>query len=484
MNAENQQERAGGESRWQRWSKRMGGAVCLMGLLAGTPACSDDPHESGQQEDDGPYRVMVISDLHLFDMDRIGHEGEAWEKRLAIEDKNYTYCAAIMEELTRRVKEQQVRYVVVPGDLTKDGEVINHEFAAACFKAMEEAGAQVFVINGNHDLSNAAAKTFTPEGEFPIETATSADFLRIYHDYGYDHALSQEAGGLSYSADLGKDIRLILMDSNIYNDSKTAPRQETKGTLKASTLEWAKAQCAEALKAGRVPVGVLHHGLVEHIPGIQSVWLPEYLADNYVEAREALAAAGMHIVLTGHQHMQDIASVDVQGAPFYDIQTGSIVSLAPLRYLDVHPETRTLQISSSVVSQLPGGVDVSAVLEKTCSEGTHYYFIALLTQFVQSQGLTEERIENVLKGFTQYPIVEGYSIIDAMTSAFLIARKGDEQQETHTQAVCEVLQSYVEAFSKVEGYEKTVQLFQMAERLYAGFYVDSPSADNSLEIAY
>ena len=179
-----------------KYIQSLGYGCLLWASVSLFPACSDEPHEPDSVVNE-PYKVMVISDLHLFDMERIGHEGEAWLKRLEREDKDYTYCAAIMEEIARRVKEQQVKYVIVPGDLTKDGEVINHEFAAACFQTIEEAGAQVFVINGNHDLSNADSKTFTLEGEFPIETATSADFLRIYHDYGYDHAVSQEADGLS-----------------------------------------------------------------------------------------------------------------------------------------------------------------------------------------------------------------------------------------------------------------------------------------------
>ena len=156
-----------------------------LGLLTTLSSCVVNSDNPAMPQQPGSYKVMVISDIHLFDMDRISHEGEAWEKRLLLEDKNYAYCAASMEALVQKVKSQNVKYVIVPGDLTKDGEVINHEFAASCFRKMEEAGANVFVINGNHDISNADAKEYTAEGEFPIETATSADFKRIYHDFGY-----------------------------------------------------------------------------------------------------------------------------------------------------------------------------------------------------------------------------------------------------------------------------------------------------------
>lgn len=459
---------------------------CLIGAFASLfAACSDeDPHEPDPVVNE-PYKVMVISDLHLFDMQRIDHEGEAWQKRLEKEDKDYTYCAAIMQEIARRVKEQQVKYVIVPGDLTKDGEVINHEFAASCFQTIEEAGAQVFVINGNHDLSNADAKRFTTEGEFPIETATSADFLRIYHDYGYDHAVSQEEGGLSYSVNMGANIRLILMDSNIYNDSKSDPHQETRGVLKASTLAWAKAQCAEAKSEGRTPIGVLHHGMVEHIPNIQATWLPEYLAGNYIEAREALAEAGMHIVLTGHQHAQDIASVEVKGAPFYDIQTGSIVSLCPVRYMEVNPEARTLQISSTVISQLPGDIALSELLEKNCSDGTRRYFVVLFSQYLQSNGFTGEAFETMLQTLKGLPVAANgqYTLLDAMTDAYMTFRRGDEQADTYTSEVRSSLKSFA-AIMQQAGKAELAQSLLLIESLYADFYVDSPSADNTLGIAY
>ena len=466
-----------------KYLQSLGYGCLLWASVSLFPTCSDEPHEPDSVVNE-PYKVMVISDLHLFDMERIGHEGEAWLKRLEREDKDYTYCAAIMEEIARRVKEQQVKYVIVPGDLTKDGEVINHEFAAACFQTIEEAGAQVFVINGNHDLSNADSKTFTLEGEFPIETATSADFLRIYHDYGYDHAVSQEADGLSYSVNMGEDIRLILMDSNIYNDSKTDPHQETRGVLKASTLAWAKTQCAEALNEGRVPIGVLHHGMVEHIPNIQATWLPEYLADNYIEAREALAEAGMHIVLTGHQHAQDIASVEVQGAPFYDIQTGSIVSLCPVRYMEVNPGTHTLQISSMVISQLPNDVALSELLEKNCSDGTRRYFVVLFTQYLQSKGFAGEQLKIMMQTIKGLPVAANgqYTLLDAMTDAFMTFRRGDEEADTYTSDVRTSLKSYAEVMQQA-GNAELAQALLLIESLYAGFYVDSPSADNTLGIS-
>lgn len=79
--------------------KSIGYGCLLWASVSLFAACSDDPQHEPDPVVNEPYKVMVISDLHLFDMERIGHEGEAWLKRLEREDKDYTYCAAIMEEI-------------------------------------------------------------------------------------------------------------------------------------------------------------------------------------------------------------------------------------------------------------------------------------------------------------------------------------------------------------------------------------------------
>ena len=457
-------------------------SLVLLTTLSSCVVDSDNPVVPQQPD---IYKVMVISDIHLFDMDHIGHEGEAWEQRLLLEDKDYTYCAAAMESLIEKIKSQDVKYVIVPGDLTKDGEVINHEFAASFFREMEAVGAQVFVINGNHDISNANAKEFTAEGEFPIETATSDDFRRIYHDYGYAEAISQEPDGLSYSVDMGADIRLILLDSNIYNDSKTAPHQETGGTLKPSTLAWAKEQCAEAASEGRVPVGVLHHGLVEHIPNFQSVFLPEFLADNYEEARRELAAAGMHIVLTGHNHSQDIASVEVEGTPFYDIQTGSLVTLCPFRYIDIDSKSRTMSIESQVIDCLADGTNLFEYLLEKSYWGTRRNLKQLIETNLKKMGYDDKKLEETLQMFDLLPVSPdgSYLLLDALADAYTSYRQGDEKATERVLEVCDILQGYADVLS-MAGDTATAQVLLLVKNLYAGMYVDSPSPDNSLVIYY
>lgn len=67
--------------------------------------------------------------------------------------------------------------------------------------------------------------------------------------------------------------------------------------------------------------------------------------------------------------------------------------------------------------------------------------------------------------------------------ATILSRRGDEQADTYTSDVRSSLKNYAEVMQQA-GNAELAQALLLIESLYAGFYVDSPSADNTLGIAY
>ena len=56
------------------------------------------------------------------------------------------------------------------------------------------------------------------EGQDRLAEAVSAnEFAEIYNDFGYDEALSRDPASLSYTYDLGPDMRLLMLDSCQYS---------------------------------------------------------------------------------------------------------------------------------------------------------------------------------------------------------------------------------------------------------------------------
>ena len=69
-----------------------------------------------------------------------------------------------------------------------------------------------------------------------------------------------------------------------------------------------------------------------------------------------------------------------------------------------------------------------------------------------------------------------------MTDAYMTFRRGDEEADTYTSDVRTSLKSYAEVMLQA-GNAELAQALLLIESLYAGFYVDSPSADNTLGIS-
>ena len=203
-----------------------------------------------------------------------------------------------------------------------------------------ETNIEVFVINGNHDISNSHAVKFNGDTTESVATVNTEDFKEIYNDFGYAQAVAQDPNSLSYAADLGEDYRLIVMDACIYNNDVANPAQETRGEFKNETLNWVLAQIKAAIKDGRRPIGMLHHGLVQHT-AIEPTMFSEYLVKDYETVAAKLADAGMNLVFTGHFHSQDAAMMTTKnGSVLYDVETGSLVtSPCPIRYVALNGDS-------------------------------------------------------------------------------------------------------------------------------------------------
>lgn len=481
-------------------------ALALTFTGCNNPKTSEDPTPPD-------YKFAVIADLHLFDMDNIPHAGYWWNYRSQFDSKNYAHCKKLMQTIVDRFKEENVKYVIIPGDLTKDSEIINHYFAASFFKQMEENGAQVFVINGNHDLNDKGGVAYVQVGAQPDENADkkidlawakSTDFLDIYKDYGYDKALSRAPDDLSYSANMGDQFRLILIDTNKYDDAE--PKDAAaEGEVRDTTLTWAKGECAKAIQDGRIPIGVLHHALLEHVPDCEGTYLKEYMAgNNYENVRNELAAAGMHIAFTGHFHAQSAVVEKIAGQDFYDIQTGSVVSFCPVRFGQVYSKSRQIKMTTWIVD-LPGelveyGPDKQKIpfrqfTDKSQKDGLafeNYYLGLYYDLYKLGQGGVSlndaNRLMNDLLDKSKHSPDGKSTVMEVLSDAYIAYYKG---QEKKTPAVDSIYQKLIDYKNEYEaaGENAMVDYMEKISTIYRQLYTDAPKGntggnDNTITIKY
>lgn len=287
--------------------------------------------------DTSSIRFGVVSDIHYYPQVLKGEKGEGWQTFLANKHKEYDDLDSLVDNaldgILRNAVEGGSTYVLIPGDLTKDGEYEGHIALAEKFRAFEEeTGIPVFVIPGNHDINNSNASTFENDVEEPARITTPEEFREIYAEFGYDEADSvfvpaegAKGGMLSYTKVLG-DYKLIAIDSCMYSEDNGAEGNEhmTDGRIAEGLLEWIVAECESAEKDGLTVVAMQHHNLIPHMAIEEATFWP-FVVQEWEKVADAYADAGMHYLFTGHLHSNDVASyVSDNGEEIHDILTPTL----------------------------------------------------------------------------------------------------------------------------------------------------------------
>lgn len=286
-------------------------------------------------------KIGVITDVHYFAPASMGSNMASFIEFSKLNNSSTYACEALLNNALATFKEQasrgEIDFVLVPGDLTRNGERAGHLALAAKFREFEkETGIPVYVINGNHDINNPRASKYDGT-KFVDDTQTGPeDFREIYYEFGYDEALSTytppegtKAGALSYTANLGDKYRLIAIDAALYSADATDSGedvQETAGAFQEGVLKWVVEECEKATKEGRIIIGMNHFNVVPHFE-TEADLFEAFVLRDWERICDTLADAGMHYMFSGHLHSHDVAEyVNDNGEKITDIATGSLLN--------------------------------------------------------------------------------------------------------------------------------------------------------------
>lgn len=323
-----------------------------VGGLTTLSAFADEPAQNaaeatpgdadGNAAGDADIKIAVLSDTHYYPLTYVS-DCEDYETYVGGDPKMLEESGSILDAALDMVRQDQPDMLLVSGDLTKDGEKLGHEQLAERFQKIEDGtDTEVFVINGNHDIYNYQDScTFANGKKESAETTTPDEFKEIYRNFGYDGnwdaqyftnpnaASGEQAGGLSYSVDLGK-FTIVAIDSGMYSpDAHTGydtNEHVTAGRVDEDLLPWVVGQTKEAEAEGDTVIGLMHHGLVPHF-SMEDQILSEYVVENWKDVATRLADAGMRYIFTGHMHANDIAQFTSNaGNTITDLETGSLSS--------------------------------------------------------------------------------------------------------------------------------------------------------------
>ncbi|HET6487379.1 MAG TPA: metallophosphoesterase, partial [Spirochaetia bacterium] len=182
-------------------------------------------------------RFAVISDAHLYDTG-LGTDGSAFQDYLLNDRKLLVQSEEILVAAIQRIRSQDVSFVLITGDLTKDGERQDHLLMARELTALQKAGIKVYVVPGNHDIDNPHAMSYTAKGATPVASILPAEFAENYRDYGYGEAIARDPGSLSYVVEPVPGLWLLAIDSANYATNRQAGRPVTASGLTQAREDW------------------------------------------------------------------------------------------------------------------------------------------------------------------------------------------------------------------------------------------------------
>jgi len=357
---------------------RLFSSFCLFCFLL-MSSCNDESASETEAIQES-VKFMVISDIHYFDPSLFTLPANAhFLEYLATDRKLIVESSAILKSVLASVQAEKPDFLLIPGDLTKDGEKFDHQTLATMFKTLSDKGIKVLVIPGNHDVNNPDSYSYLQTSKTEIENISASDFSSIYSNCGYGDAIERDATSLSYVSEPVKGLWVMGIDACHYSTLS-----ETAGSISSSTLDWIKTIIAKSKNEKKVLISMMHHGLSEHFSG-QSILFPEYVISDWQNVAVTLADLGLKVVFTGHFHAQDIVKTTSASGFIFDIETGSTVtSPCPYRIVTLNALSNSMKIESKSItnvtsSTIPSGTSFQQYAKTYLSTGMKdisYYMLS------------------------------------------------------------------------------------------------------------
>jgi predicted phosphodiesterase len=299
-------------------------------------------------------KFAVMSDLHAYDHS-LGTSGSAFDKVMLSDRKLLLDSFDLINLAINDILGSDVEMVLVPGDLTKDAELINHTLLVVELQRLVDAGIKVFVVPGNHDYNNPIAEGYDGDNTYPVPDVSAAEFAAMYANMGYGNAISRDADSLSYFTEAKPGLWILGIDFCRSDENVPGGYPAIGGRLKESTMLWMADMLERAVNENVAVIALAHHGVVEHWNG-QAKLHPNYLVADYKHVGKFLASYNVRVVFTGHYHAQDIVFAEFDNGKFiYDIETGSIVTYpCPIRYLDLRNGVLDVKTDTIIYRLHPG----------------------------------------------------------------------------------------------------------------------------------
>ena len=256
--------------------------------------------KEGEEPEEPPYEppyFIIASDLH-YQSPLMTDFGEAFQNFVRNDDgKVVEYVDSITDAFLAEAAEKQPDALILSGDLTQNGEKVNHEELAKKLRLLESQGVPVVVIPGNHDINHPSATSFEGTEKKKADNINAEEFYSIYREFGYDEAMDRDEKSLSYIYQADERYWLMMLDSCQYD-----PENKIGGRIRKETLLWMEKWLERAREEQVMVIPVAHHNLLK-----ESTLYPEDCTlENAVQVIDLLEQYGLPVYISGHLHLQRV----------------------------------------------------------------------------------------------------------------------------------------------------------------------------------
>lgn len=256
--------------------------------------------KEGEEPEEPPYEppyFIIASDLH-YQSPLMTDFGEAFQNFVRNDDgKVVEYVDSITDAFLAETAGKQPDALILSGDLTQNGEKVNHEELAKKLRLLESQGVPVVVIPGNHDINHPSAASFEGTEKKKADNINAEEFYSIYREFGYDEAMDRDENSLSYIYQADERYWLMMLDSCQYD-----PENKIGGRIRKETLLWMEKWLERAREEQVMVIPVAHHNLLK-----ESTLYPEDCTlENAVQVIDLLEQYGLPVYISGHLHLQRV----------------------------------------------------------------------------------------------------------------------------------------------------------------------------------
>lgn len=269
-------------------------------------------------------RIMVIADPHVLPQSVIEQETD-FDEYMKTQRKMLDLSEPIWHALLDTALKYKPNLVLIPGDLTRDGETAAHDTVSAGILRLQAAGIRTLVIPGNHDLPGDNWETLYP---------------------GTFEGAVKDADSYSFAVEPISGLTVIGIDGSDGNASV--------GKLSDATQAWIRKQADAAAGKGNMVIAMTHWQILEHFDQ-QGTLESACRFTNADELRDDLMHHGVHLVLTGHFHVNGITTFrDTTGLTndsLVEITTGSPITYpCPYRWLTLSADRKQVAVTTDYVT--------------------------------------------------------------------------------------------------------------------------------------